>query len=88
VLLNHPIPRETPETPSDAFSIGYFKNFGVSARSLEAAQALIANAIEDGRIDWSASEWSEVEGPPPHEGIWFESGRLLFTEHPAGEKTT
>jgi hypothetical protein len=74
-------------------SIGYFINIGVSAFNKGDAKLLIEQAIQDGRVDWTDSEWFiprtlkpeiakfRIEAKAPI--IWYRSGRILF---PADEE--
>ncbi len=69
--------------------LGYYANLGVAAEDREQAMKLITNLLNDGRIDWSRSEWKSLNGVDPsltakadnlkgEEGIWYKSGRSFF----------
>ena len=74
-------------------NIGYFQIFGLRCR-VGSFTAIVAQAVEDGAVDWDESEvstrspssfsWSFRRNFQPSDGqpewFWFRSGRVFYTE--------
>lgn len=87
----YPDPDDTEEDDSRPV-VGYFRNFGVTSHSEQAACEEVAMEIVEGDIDWSDSTSYPVNpetldsivlertGDWSVPGIWYRSGRILFPE--------
>jgi hypothetical protein len=68
--------------------VGYYVQIGVAAEDQNRAKSLIANSIQDGKIDWNDPAWFEPSTLKPSltrrrinakaSIIWFKSARILF----------
>jgi hypothetical protein len=89
VILKKPIaPIDDSDANTGSLS-GYFVNVGVAAKDKNEAMQVISNALSDGNIDWSQSEWKSLETIDRSiadkakgfdgAGIWYKSGRVFFS---------
>jgi hypothetical protein len=68
--------------------IGYFINIGLSAFTRREVKSLVEQAVQDGRVDWTDSEWLDPRTLDPEIArfrmdakapiIWYKSDRILF----------
>ncbi len=88
VRLREPLKVEDEEPTAPV--VGYYITFGVRARSSEVEDTL-RSAVHDGEIDWSDSQWGQVDRyaldpeiqartTDPSSGIWYRSGRAYYPE--------
>jgi hypothetical protein len=85
VQLDAPQPLEGEDGTVEGEIVGYYRNYGITAASEVRLRELIEAVVGDGKIDWQETEWHQIEPGddripegPTGEGIWHESGRLLF----------
>jgi hypothetical protein len=87
VILREPLPvLDEPELPP---VVGYYQNFGMRANPL-AVRDLIISLVNDGEIDWS--EWNATDvtrldptirrmvQPITGDGVWYRSGRMFHPD--------
>ena len=91
VKLISSIPVENREDPTGTPVQGYWRNFGIRAAP-KRVQAILAEAVTDGAIDWLETEWSLIDPdslkreiracfePIAGEGIWYKSGRIYYAD--------
>ena len=70
---------------------GYYRNLGIRSAP-DRVQLVIAEAVDDGVIDWNDTEWSPVNPfsldvtiqsgikPISSEGTWYASGRVFYSD--------
>jgi hypothetical protein len=92
LFVAEPILEEDGQPADEGPSIGYYRNFGVTAESEAEACEIVLAAVDDGDIDWNETEVSLVvpatldaavvarAGDWTDRGIWFKGGRVLFGE--------
>jgi hypothetical protein len=76
------------QSPDKQTLHAYFINYGVRAKDRKGAMQIVAEAIGDGKVDWTKSEWSEIPSLDPAiarnataiigAGVWYKSGRCFF----------
>ena len=85
----------SPLASADASTLrqlhGYYRNLGIRSAP-NRIQLHAAEAIDDGTIDWSDSEWNLVDPssldatvrsritPVTPEGVWYTGGRLFYSD--------
>ena len=90
VHVRFPVPQTDLDDPSAPLQ-GYYRNFGVRAAP-ERVPIVLGEAVSDGVIDWGQTEWSPVDAdkldkkirgrvqPVSGEGVWYQSGRVLYSD--------
>lgn len=91
VHVKFTVPMPDQDDPAATPVQGYCRSFGVRALPTR-VHLVVTEAVKDGIVDWEKTEWELVDPTTLEkaiksrivgvegEGIWYESGRVLYAD--------